>query len=78
MSLRYRLGEQVERLADWLKYYSPPGCVVDGCGYVADSGVHEPVQGCAYCLAHPDRRGEHHEYVGPSYLSRLRGRNLSR
>lgn len=70
MSLRYRIGDKVADLADWLRY--PPTVTCRECGN-GRGGIHEEPWACDLCLILPSRRDEHHAFVAPSLWSRIRG-----
>lgn len=64
--MRYRIGEALARLADWLRYPPLVTCQRPGCGYV-DGGVHAPAQSCVNCKDPL----EHHAFVPPPWWRRI-------
>ena len=73
MSVRYRLGEALGRLADWLKYPPLIVCQRPDCGF-ADGGVHDSPDDCDKCAADPSQRFEHHAFVPPPWWRRIGAR----
>lgn len=63
MTIRYRLGDLLADVADWLRYGpTPPTCARPGCGYYPSAGIHEPAETCALCAYLDPGDTDHHRF----------------